>query len=67
MKKLIQLLSGEINVVEFEDGRKLTLISSRDTDDDSKTGFYIDIPLGDGSYQRNKISNQLGYSLLSIL
>lgn len=67
MKKLIGLLKGDIDVVKFEDGRKLTLITSRDTDDDSKAGFYLDIPLGDGDYDRVKISNSLGYSLLSTI
>lgn len=67
MKKLIQLLSGEIKVVTLEDGRRLTLVTSRDTDDDSKAGFYLDTPLGDGTYNKTKISNRLGYNLLSTL
>ena len=67
MRELIQLLSGEIKVVNFKDGRKLTLVTSRDTDDDSKAGFYLDTPLGDGTYNKTKISNRLGYNLLSTL
>ena len=67
MRELIQLLNGEIKVVNFKDGRKLTLVTSRDTDDDSKAGFYLDTPLGDGTYNKTKISNRLGYNLLSTL
>lgn len=67
MRELIQLLSGEIEVVNFKDGRKLTLVTSRDTEDDSETGFYLDTPLGDGTYNKTKISNRLGYNLLSTL
>ena len=67
MRELIQLLSGEIKVVNFKDGRKLTLVTSRDTEDDSETGFSLDTPLGDGTYNKTKISNRLGYNLLSTL
>lgn len=67
MNKLIQLLNGEIKFVNFKDGRKLTLVTSRDTEDDFETGFYLDEPLEDGTYNRTKISNRLGYTLLYAL
>lgn len=65
MKKLIGLLKGDIDVVKLKDGKMLRLITSRDTNNDSETGFYLDIPLGDGNFDKIKISNTLGYSLLS--
>lgn len=67
MKKLIQLLSGEIKTIKLNDGRRLTLVTARDTEDDSEAGFYLDTPLRDGSYQRDRISNRLGYTLISTL
>lgn len=67
MEQLIRLLKGDINSVKLEDGKILTLMTSRDTEDDSIVGFYLDTPLENGNYNKTKISNTLGYSLMSSL
>lgn len=65
MDKMIKLLKGEISSIKLKDGRELSLITSRDTEDDTKTGFYLNRKTADGEYITERISNQLGYALVA--
>lgn len=65
MRRLIQMLNGETNNIKLSDGRELTLVTCRETEDDSKTGFYLKTPMENGEFNVTKISNSMGYRLIS--
>lgn len=64
MNELIRLLKGEISSININNGKTLTLLTSRDTEKYEEMGFYIQTPSTNGTYDKTKISNTLGYNLL---